>query len=211
MPVVSGNVSLYNDTSGVSIDPTPVIGMVGRLEDVGRRLTCRLAEGDEVSLVGPGPGGLGGSEYQRLATGVLAGAPPDLDLDLERRVQAAVLEAAGAGLLASAHDCAEGGLAVALAEGCLAGGVGVRASLGDALPVGGLASQAAAILFAEGQSRFLISHSTEVAVKLRALMDRHRVPLQRLGRVEGDRIRIDSLLDVALDEARAAYEGALLP
>jgi phosphoribosylformylglycinamidine synthase II len=211
VPVVSGNVSLYNDTSGVSIDPTPVIGMVGRLADVTRRLTPAFAaEGDEVSLVGPVEATLGGSEYQRLATGEQAGPPPDLDLDLERRVQAAVLEAAAAGLLASAHDCAEGGLAVALAECCLGGGLGARCSLEEAGGGGGLGSEGAAILFGEGQSRFLVSHSTEVAVQLRALMDRHRVPLRRLGVVGGGRVRIEPILDVSLGEAGAAHAEALL-
>ncbi|HEX6491919.1 MAG TPA: phosphoribosylformylglycinamidine synthase subunit PurL [Candidatus Dormibacteraeota bacterium] len=210
VPVVSGNVSLYNDTSGVSIDPTPVIGMVGRLADVSRRLSPAVRTGDEVSLAGPLEATLGASEYQRLATGELAGAPPALDLDLERRVQAAVLEAADAGLLSSAHDCAEGGLAVALAECCLAGVTGASCALDDAVTGGGSASVAAAILFGEGQSRFLVSHSTEAAVQLRALMDRHQVPFQRLGMAGGDRIRIDPLLDVPLDGARTAYEEALL-
>jgi phosphoribosylformylglycinamidine synthase len=211
VPVVSGNVSLYNDTSGVSIDPTPVIGMVGRLADVTRRLTPAFAaEGDEVSLVGPVEATLGASEYQRLATGEQAGPPPDLDLDLERRVQAAVLEAAAAGLLASAHDCAEGGLAVALAECCLGGGLGARCSLEEVGAGRGLGSEGVAILFGEGQSRFLVSHSTEVAVQFRALMDRHRVPLRRLGVVGGGRVRIEPVLDVSLGEAGAAHEEALL-
>ena len=211
VPVVSGNVSLYNDTSGVSIDPTPVIGMVGRLADVSRRRTPAVARpGDEISLVGPSGAELGGSEYQRLATGRVAGPPPALDLDAERRVQAAVREAIDAGLLASAHDCAEGGLAVALTECCLAGSIGAECTLEEAAAAGSLASDTAAILFGESQSRFLLSHSTEAAVQLRALMDRHRVPLRRLGVVGGDRIHITGVLDVSMDEARAAHEGALL-
>src|SRR6185312_9746718 len=113
-PVVSGNVSLYNDTTGVSIDPTPVIGMVGRIEDVNRRLAAAFpADGLAVFLVGPVDAELGGSEYQRLAHGTAEGPPPRLDLDLERRVQQAMREAAQRGLLRSLHDCAEGGLAVA--------------------------------------------------------------------------------------------------
>jgi len=211
VPVVSGNVSLYNDTSGVSIDPTPVIGMVGRLADVARRRTPAFAaDGDVISLVGPVEASLGASEYQRLAEGVLAGPPPALDLDLERRVQGAVLEAVDAGLLASAHDCAEGGLAVALAECCLAGDRGAGCALDDLVTARPEARRTAAILFGEGQSRFLVSHSTEAAVQLRALMDRDRVPLRRLGEVGGDRIRIQGVLDVALDQARTAWEGALL-
>jgi phosphoribosylformylglycinamidine synthase len=210
VPVVSGNVSLYNDTSGVSIAPTPVIGMVGRLADVSRRRTPALAAaGDVISLVGPAEAGLGASEYQRLATGALAGPPPALDLELERRVQAAVREAIDAGLLASAHDCAEGGLGVALAECCLAGEMGADLALDD-LAAEPAAVRTAAILFGEGQSRFLVSHSTEAAVQLRALMDRHRVPLRTLGEAGGDRIRIQGVLDVTLDEARAAWDGALL-
>jgi len=117
---------------------------------------------------------------------------------------------ATAGLLVSAHDCAEGGLAVALAECCLAGGIGARCDLDEAVTGRGLASTAAAILFGEGQSRFLVSHSTEAAVQFRALMDRHQVPSRRLGVVGGDRIRINPVLDVPFDEARAAHEEALL-
>jgi phosphoribosylformylglycinamidine synthase subunit PurL len=211
VPVVSGNVSLYNDTSGVSIAPTPVIGMVGRLADVTRRRTPALgAAGDEISLVGPLGAELGGSEYQRLAAGGVWGPPPGLDLDLERRVQAAVLEAAGAGLLASIHDCAEGGLAVALAECCLAGSIGAEGALEEAAAAGEGTPEAVGILFGESQSRFLVSHAPEAAVRLRELMERHRAPIRRLGVVGGDRIHIQGVLDVPLDEARAAHERALL-
>ena len=117
IPVVSGNVSLYNDTGGTGIDPTVVIGMVGVIDDVALRCTAGFRdEGDLVGLVGPVASELDGSEYQRLANGVNAGIPPSLDIDLERRVNAFVLEAIEAGLLHSAHDCAEGGLTVAVAE-----------------------------------------------------------------------------------------------
>jgi phosphoribosylformylglycinamidine synthase len=125
VPVVSGNVSLYNDTEGVSIDPTVVIGMVGHLEDLERRCAAGFArDGDAVLLVGPVGMDLGGSEYQRLAHGVNAGPRPTLDLDLEKRAQCAVLEMIAARLLASCHDLAEGGLGVALAESCILGGRG---------------------------------------------------------------------------------------
>ena len=156
IPVVSGNVSLYNDTAGVSIAPTTVIGMVGHLEDLERRCAAGFAgDGDEVLLVGPVGMDLGGSEYQRLAHGVNAGPRPTLDLDLEARVQAVVLEAIGAGWLHSCHDLSEGGLAVALAESCILGGRGVHVTapffaLGSPIVQTGL-------LFGELQSRFLVS------------------------------------------------------
>jgi phosphoribosylformylglycinamidine synthase subunit PurL len=212
-PIVSGNVSLYNDTTGVSIDPTPVIGMVGRIEDVEKRLTAGFrTAGDAVVLLGPADRAeLGGSEYQRLAHGTAEGPPPALDLALERRVQDAVREAAAQGLLRSAHDCAEGGLAVALAESCLIGGIGVRA----ALPQLGKGperspSWVAGILFGETQSRFLVSLEKESRVQLRALLAQREVPYQEIGEVGGDRISIEGVVDVHLDAARAAFDGALL-
>ncbi|HZS15914.1 MAG TPA: phosphoribosylformylglycinamidine synthase subunit PurL [Candidatus Dormibacteraeota bacterium] len=210
-PVVSGNVSLYNDTTGVSIDPTPVIGMVGRIEDVNRRLTpAFVAEGDAVYLVGPVDAELGGSEYQRLAHGVAEGPPPRLDLDLERRVQQAVREAALQGLLRSAHDVAEGGLAVALAECAIAGGHGVRAGLSEIPAIEGPPSLAAGILFGETQSRFVVSVEKESEVQLRALFDQRTVPYRGIGVVGGGRITVEGAVDVSLDDARAAFDAALL-
>jgi phosphoribosylformylglycinamidine synthase len=211
-PIVSGNVSLYNDTTGVSIDPTPVIGMVGRIEDVDRRLTAGFtAAGDAVLLLGPVAAELGGSEYQRLAHGTAEGPPPALDLALERRVQQAVREAATRGLLRSAHDCAEGGLAVALAECCLIGSIGVSAQVPEALDVPERSpSRGAGILFGETQSRFVVSVEKESRVQLRALLDQREVPYREIGMVGGDRISIEGVIDVHLDEARAAYDGALL-
>jgi phosphoribosylformylglycinamidine synthase len=211
-PVVSGNVSLYNDTTGVSIDPTPVIGMVGRIEDVNKRLTAAFAaDGDPVFLIGPLDAELGGSEYQRLAHGTAEGPPPKLDLALERRVQQAVREAALQGLLRSAHDCAEGGLAVALAECALLGGRGVRASvdLAETAPERP-PSWVAGILFGETQSRFIASLEKESRVQLRALLDQRAVPYREIGVVGGDRLTIEGAFDVSLDDARTAFDGALL-
>jgi phosphoribosylformylglycinamidine synthase len=210
-PVVSGNVSLYNDTTGVSIDPTPVIGMVGRIEDVERRLGAGFGRAsDAVFLLGPVQAELGGSEYQRLAHGTAEGRPPALDLALERRVQDAVREAAAAGLLRSAHDCAEGGLGVALAECSLLGSIGVTAALAelDGSP-GRPPSWVAGILFGETQSRFVVTVEKESRVQLRALLDQREVPCREIGTVGGDRITIEGVVDVQLDEARAAYENAL--
>ena len=211
IPVVSGNVSLYNDTGGTGIDPTVVIGMVGVLDDVSRRCTAGFRdEGDLVGLVGPVDAELGGSEYQRLAHGVNAGPPPHLDIDLERRVQGFVLEAIESGLLHSAHDCAEGGIAIAIAEACLLGDIGAWIGV-DELGTGeGLINGSAGILFGESQSRFVISFAREALVRLHELAGRHSVPFRDLGSVGGERVCVSGCIDVSLADVRQVHRGALI-
>jgi phosphoribosylformylglycinamidine synthase len=210
VPVVSGNVSLYNDTEGVSIDPTTVIGMVGHLEDLARRCAAGFGQdGDSVLLVGPMGMDLGGSEYQRLAHGVNAGPRPTLDLDLERRVQSAVLEMIAAGLLSSCHDLAEGGLAVALAESCILGGRG--AQLGERLFALGAPVVQAGLLFGESQSRFLASAAATSVVAVRAIARRHDVDVRELGTTGGDRVAVIDVFDLALTELARAHAAALMP
>jgi phosphoribosylformylglycinamidine synthase len=210
VPVVSGNVSLYNDTNGVSIHPTAVIGMVGHIDDVERRVGAGFTrDGDTVALVGPITAELGGSEYQRLTSGVNEGARPELDLQLERRAQSFVLEAIASRLLMSSHDVSDGGIAVALAESCLLGDRGAEIVI-DRLPNGSEDSKAAGILFGEGQSRFLISFDKEASMPLDELAGRHRVQLTELGTTGGESIRVEGALEVTLKQAREAYETALV-
>ena len=210
IPVVSGNVSLYNDTDGKGIDPTVVIGMVGLIDDVAKRCTAGFsAEGDLIALVGPIAAELDGSEYQKIAQGVNRGSPPNLDIDLERRVHSFILDAISAGLIRSAHDCAEGGIAVALAESCLLGDIGASVGI-DELELGGLTEGEAGILFGESQSRFLISFAREALVRLHELAGRHSVPLRGLGSVGGERLCVTGCIDVPLPEVRRAHEGALI-
>jgi phosphoribosylformylglycinamidine synthase len=209
VPVVSGNVSLYNDTEGESIAPTTVIGMVGHLEALERHCAAGFArDGDTVLLVGPVGMDLGGSEYQRLAHGVNAGPRPTLDLDLEARVQAAVREMIGAGLLASCHDLAEGGLGVALAESCILGGRG--AALITRLFALGAPVAQAGLLFGESQSRFLTSAAGEDVAAVRAIAERHDVEVRELGTTGGDRVMIADVLDLELAEVARVYDQALL-
>ena len=191
--------------------------MVGLIDDVTGRCTAGFsAEGDLIALVGPVGDELDGSEYQRLAHGVNRGAPPVLDIDLERRVQQFVLEAISAGLLHSAHDCAEGGIAVALAESCLLGDIGAwigideLAELREMGQLGGLIEREAGILFGESQSRFLISFAREALVRLHELAGRHSVPLRGLGSVGGERVCVTGCIDVPLSDVRRAHEGALI-
>jgi len=208
VPVVSGNVSLYNESErGGAIDPTPVIGMVGLLDDRDRRLQAGFAaDGDVVLVAGRIGGELGGSEYLRVLHGQDGGRPPAIDLDRERAVQELVLDAAGAGLLRSAHDVAEGGLLVALAECCLLGGRGVRCTA--LAPDAGVRLDAAC--FGESQGRFVLSAPPESLRALERLAREHGVELARLGVTGGDAIELDGQLRVPLAEARAAWDGALL-
>ena len=210
-PVVSGNASLYNETPDGAVLPTPTVGMLGLLDDVARRLTPALREGDHVVLLGaplaqPAET-LASSEYLATAHDLVAGQPA-LDLEREAAVQRLVLEANARGLLNAAHDCADGGLAVALAECCLAGGVGLDAR--DAELAGGdPGARLDAALFGEAQSRFVVGVPDEAALaQLEALAAEAGVPLALLGRAGGARFQLGPV-DASLGELREAYEEGL--
>src|SRR5256886_1839192 len=188
LPVVSGNVSLYNDSNGTSaIYPTPVIGMVGVIDDYGKRLGAGLsAEGDFVLLIGSSHNDLGGSEYLKVEHGHVAGRPPALDLTRERAVNRLILSAAQSGYLHSAHDCADGGVLIALAECCLLGGIGVRCPAVRPQPP--LRPDAA--FFAESPSRFIVSAASRAMPEMQSLARRHNVELSLLGLAGGDAIEL---------------------
>jgi phosphoribosylformylglycinamidine synthase subunit PurL len=207
LPVVSGNVSLYNDSSGESaIYPTPVVGMVGLIADYAKRLGAGLrAEGDFVMLVGSSHNDLGGSEYLKVEHGMVAGRPPALDLSRERAVNRLILAAAENRLLHSAHDCAEGGMLVALAECCMLGGVGVRCPA--IRPESPLRMDAA--FFGESPSRFIVSLPSRAMPELQSLARRHHVEISLLGLTGGDSIEFEGQFRLPLDEIRQAWEGAV--
>ncbi len=202
-PVISGNASLYNETPTGAVLPTPTIGMLGVLDDIERRLTIAPSEGDTLVLLGAElaqpASTLAGSEWQSLTLGRLAGRP-SIDLDLESRVQRLVLDAHARGLLTAAHDCADGGLAVALAECCIAAEAGLDAAALD------LGPRLDAALFGEAQSRFVVG--TRDADALLALAAEAGVPAVVLGAVGGDRLRLGPV-DVAVEGLRDVYESAL--
>lgn len=184
-PVTGGNVSLYNETDGQAIWPTPMIGMVGLIDRVERRITQGFqAEGDLVYLIGRDSNELGGSRYLLTVHGIIKGPLPPLDLEWEARIQAATLKAAERGLLRSAHDCSEGGLAVALAESALTGELGLDAEL-TPLTGGGAAEalRADAALFGEGYSRIVVSVAPADREAFEHLMNEEGVPARLLGRV----------------------------
>jgi phosphoribosylformylglycinamidine synthase II len=208
LPVVSGNVSLYNDSSGDSaIFPTPVVGMIGLLEDYGRRLEAGLrSEGDFVLLVGSSHNDLGGTEYLKVVHGRVAGRPPELDLTREKAVNKLVLAAARAGLLRSAHDCSDGGMLVALAECCLLGGIGVRCPpLQPEAPV-----RLDAALFGESPSRFVVSVPSRAMPEMQTLARRHHVEVSMLGLAGGEALEFEGQFKLTLAEMRQAWEGDLV-
>jgi phosphoribosylformylglycinamidine synthase len=202
VPVVSGNVSLYNEASGENIHPTPVIGMVGVLSDVTQAVGAGFrTPGDFVVLVGATRDELGGSEYLKRFYNLVAGAPPALDLAEERRAHALVLEAIGQGLVTSAHDVSDGGLLVALAECCILGGMGARCGHPalDGLSLAGF-------LFGESQSRFVLGVPSRAMPEMMNLGRRHLVPVQMLGVVGGEHLVLESVLNLSLEELRFAWE-----
>ena len=208
VPIVSGNVSLYNDSSGENpIFPTPVVGMIGVIEDYGKRIGAGLrAEGDFVLLVGASHDDLGGSEYLKVEHGLVAGLPPALDLSLERAVHRVILSAADSGYLHSAHDCADGGMLVALAESCLLGGIGVRC------PAIRQEAQLRldAAFFGESPSRFIVSVPSRAMPELQSIARRHHVEISLLGLAGGDAIEFEGQFKVALSDLRQAWEGAVV-
>jgi phosphoribosylformylglycinamidine synthase len=207
VPIVSGNVSLYNDSAGTSaIHPTPVVGMIGVIEDYGRRLEAGLKhEGDFVLLVGSSHNDLGGSEYLKVEHGTVAGRPPALDLAREGVVNRLILAAAKAGQLRSAHDCADGGMLVALAECCLLGGMGVRCpALRPEAPL-----RLDAAFFGETPGRFIVSVASRAMPELQTLARRHHVEISLLGMSGGDTVEFEGQFRLSLDQIRQAWEGGL--
>ena len=214
IPVTGGNVSLYNETDGEAIHPTPVLGVVGVIEDAGRALgrVFRNA-GSVVVLLGPAGAELGGSEYLKVVHGLVRGRPPALDPDLERALQRLLVDAAADGLLESAHDCSEGGVAVTLAECCFEGGVGVDAALPPQALDGPAGVALAGTLFGETASRVVVSLAESRAGDLLARAAAAGVPALAIGHTGGARCRIavdgTPVVDMPVAEAEHAWETGL--
>ena len=217
-PVVSGNVSFYNETEGRGIIPTPVIGMIGLVEDVRRVLQPGFKQaGDVIALLGTTADDISISEYRATIEGVTteqmiaAGSVPRIDLQLECAVQQVCLEAAEAGLLASAHDCADGGLAVALSECCFSSlnrsGVGAEIDLPDA------SLSSTSVLFSESPSRIILSFPTSSLHLVEELAARANCPIAILGKVGGNRLSIklgeEEVVSVEVDELETVWRGSL--
>jgi phosphoribosylformylglycinamidine synthase subunit PurL len=217
-PVISGNVSFYNETPEGAIYPTPTVGMVGVFPE--SVTPCGLSfqsDGDIIYLLRPAnanDSGIGGSEYLSLIHGRDEGRPPYLDLIAEAKVQGVIREAVANGYLRSAHDCAEGGLAVALAESCLGGNKGaeIRFSVADFPAASGDDLPWSAILFGEAASRIVVTVK-EGGVEQEGLLnlcDAAGIEAVFIGLVKAnERFEAAGLLDLPLSALRDAYEGAI--
>lgn len=206
-PVIGGNVSFYNERSGDAIYPTPTVGMVGLITDVDHITTQNFKhEGDAIILLGETFAELGGSEYQKLATGAISGRPPQIDLAKEAAVQKATLAAIRKGLVKSAHDLSEGGLGVALAESCFGEGFGAQVSVESEL-------RPDVLLFSESQSRILLSASKDHVEALLALAVEHGVPAKQIGTTGGEKLVISvngtEAVNASIQEVKAAWKDAI--
>ncbi|MFO7478534.1 MAG: phosphoribosylformylglycinamidine synthase subunit PurL [Methyloceanibacter sp.] len=203
-PVVSGNVSLYNETNGVAIPPTPAIGGIGLIPDIATMASIALKrEGDLLMLLGAEAGHLGQSLYLQIISGESRGAPPPVNLDAERRAGDLVRGLIRGGAVSAVHDVADGGLLVAIAEMALAGGIGATL---DAVP-GPLPAHA--LWFGEDQARYVLAASPEKADAIHKAAAVAKVPLRLLGKVGGGAIKLDGEPPLALAALRAAHEDWL--
>ncbi|EAZ87860.1 phosphoribosylformylglycinamidine synthase subunit PurL [Lysinibacillus fusiformis] len=203
-PVIGGNVSLYNERSGEAVYPTPTIGMVGLIEDLAHVTTQEVkAAGDIVFVIGETTTEFGGSELQKLLNnGVISGKAPAIDLEVEAARQQALLKAIKAGLVQSAHDVAEGGLAVAIAEKTFsANGLGVDVTL---------TGSATTVLFSESQSRFVVTVKEEhAAAFVEIIKDAHKIGVvtnDALVKINGDK---GVLVEGTVEEFRSNWKGAI--
>ncbi len=187
-PIVSGNVSLYNETDGVAIKPTPMIAMVGLLDDVTLAIASSFQnEGDRIAVVGQLGGGLGGSEYLKVCHGIESGRPVAFDDTEHPKVFAAMLAQIGEGRFVSAEDISDGGLLCCLAECCLRGEETMGATI--ALPEG---TQADALAFGEGPARFVVSYAPEDAAAIAQAMQEAEVAFVEIGEVGGREFIVES-------------------
>jgi phosphoribosylformylglycinamidine synthase len=189
-PVISGNVSFYNETKGSAVYPTPVVGMVGLIENIDRVTTQGFKNtGDLIVLIGQNGDDIGGSEYLKVRFGLEKGKPPRVDLEMEKKVQETCLECISLGIINSAHDTSEGGLAVALAESCISGKKGAKVELeGDSL-------RDDVLLFAETQSRVIVSLAKENLHILEKIAGERKAPVKVIGWVTDE----DFIVDVVRD------------
>ncbi|HEX2031289.1 MAG TPA: phosphoribosylformylglycinamidine synthase subunit PurL [Actinomycetota bacterium] len=201
-PVTGGNVSFYNEAGESSVYPTPVVGMLGVLDDYRLRLGSTFVPSHVVYLLGETFAELGGSEWAEVVLGKVSGRPPGLDLERERALHRLLVDAAAADLAASAHDCSDGGLAVALAEAGIAGRCGFAVALPGDLP-------AHVALFSESASRAVVCVAPGKAEAFEAEAAAAGVPFARLGETGGPRMVFDDLFEIAVAEAGRIHESTI--
>jgi phosphoribosylformylglycinamidine synthase subunit PurL len=208
VPITGGNVSLYNETDGSAIFPTPVIGVVGLLEHADRVVGSRFREsGDAIVLLGEARGELGGTEYLATIAGQVNGEPPVLDLAAERALQDLLVALANERLIRSANDCSDGGLAVAVAECAFGtGGIGAEIAVPPVNVAGDPMLDDAAALFGESASRVVLSVSTDAVTTVLARAASANVPARVIGQTGGNRLRLAVGGRIAIDQSVEAAE-----
>ncbi|MCU0607985.1 MAG: phosphoribosylformylglycinamidine synthase subunit PurL [Candidatus Edwardsbacteria bacterium] len=210
VPVISGNVSLYNESVTHSVYPTPLIGMVGLIDDLSQVTTQWFKKtGDAILLVGDvkQKPDIGGSEYLKAVHGKVEGKGPRMDLKKEKALHGFVLDAIKSKLVRSAHDCAEGGLAVALAECCISDTTGK--TVGAAVDLAKLPGRPDLKLFGEHQSRVILSCPQSAVRKVMALATKHKVGCLKIGAVGGKKLAIRKLVDLPVAKLQESWEGAI--
>ncbi|MBI3811484.1 MAG: phosphoribosylformylglycinamidine synthase subunit PurL [Nitrospirae bacterium] len=216
IPVVSGNVSFYNETHGLGIYPTSIVGVVGLIEEVDRVVRPGFRDaGDRIVLLGETKDELGGSEYLRRIHTREGGYPPLLDLAVEKALHNCCLSAIEAGIIRSAHDCSEGGLAVALAEAAILSGPMSESARGASVTLQNLPIRMDAYLFGETQSRIVVTVSETRLDELEKHCAENEVPMAVIGRVEGDRLTVGiegwgrPLIDLPVETIRTVWNRAV--
>ncbi|SEE97505.1 phosphoribosylformylglycinamidine synthase subunit II [Arthrobacter alpinus] len=209
IPVTGGNVSLYNQTGTTPIHPTPVVAVLGKFDDVARRTPSGWAEdGQAIYLLGTTAAEMDGSEWANMR-GHLGGLPPKVDLELERELGEILINASRDGMIDSAHDLSEGGLAAALVESALRFNTGARVALDEVAARDGV--DTFTLLFSETQGRAIVSVPRSEEVRFNDMCTARRFPVARIGVVDaaGDALDLQGLFSAPLDELREAHEGTL--
>ena len=217
IPVTGGNVSFYNQTGAEAIQPTPVVGVLGVLDDVRKRLPSGFgADGEPIVLLGDTAGEFGGSLWAHVVHGHLGGRPPAVDLQAEQRLAAVLTAGADAGLLSAAHDLSDGGLALALAECCLTGGnraapPGAAGGTGCAvtLPAGPATADPFTWLFSESAGRAIVVLRPGAEAEFAALCAEHGVPATALGATGGQALEVTGLFAIPVTELSAVHRSTL--
>lgn len=206
-PVIGGNVSFYNEIKGEAIYPTPIVGMVGLIEDIDHITTQSFKNsGDYILLLGETKEELMGTEFQKLITNKVEGRPPSLDIKKEKMLQDTVLEAIVSGLVESAHDLSDGGLAIALAESCISGHVGAKVNLSSQL-------KAESYLFSESQSRVILSVNAKNVEKVKNIASKNNILCEMIGEVAADSLEINyqkkQVVNLSVDKLTKAWEETI--
>jgi len=206
-PVVSGNVSFNNENPKGSVDPTPIVGMVGVLKERNKAMTQYFkGANDAVILLGKNKEELGGSEYLKTIHNLKKGKCPSIDLNLEKRVQKTVFEAINKGLAKSAHDCSEGGLAVALAECCI---TNPGNKIGAIISLNGEKIRKDALLFGESQSRVILSVKKGNVKRILQIARKNKAPISVIGKTGGSRLVVQGLINQPVSMLNKVWSKAI--